>query len=467
VQERGDERPDPQAISALASALQGRLLRPSDDDYDDARHVWNGMIDKRPALIARCADANDAQLAVRFAADHRLHVSVRCGGHNVSGSAIAEGGLVVDLSGMRAVHVDTKRSTVRTEGGARLGDIDQAAQASGLAVPAGVVSRTGIGGLALHGGMGFLTRRFGLTCDNLLAADVVTADGELRHTDEQQEPDLLWALRGGGGIGVATSLEFRAHPVGPEVWIAIAMYPAADGQRLLRFFHEFMATAPEELMALALYWSAPHDEPIPTDNQGAPILALVGCWSGPVDQGEEAIRPLREQGEKVADLSGRMPFVEAQKIFDPDYPDGRRYYWKSIYVPRLDDEIIEVLHRYAAARPSPISSLDVWGLGGAMQRVAPEATAFFRRNEPYLIGIEANWIEQADDEANLAWVRELFTELERFSDAGAYYNFPGFLEEGDRLARSSFGDNYERLKAIQARYDPNGLFHPMVRLADG
>jgi hypothetical protein len=450
------------AIAELSSLLQGNLIEPGDGEYETARSVWNGMIDRRPALIARCLSANDVSAAVRFAESRGLHVSVRGGGHNVSGSAIVDGGLVVDLSQMRGVRVDPARSTVRVEGGARLGDVDRETQAVGLAVPVGIVSATGIGGLSLHGGMGFLTRRLGLTSDSLIAAEVVTGDGQIRAVDRDHDPDLLWALRGGGGVGAVTSFEFRAHPVGPDVWMAIVMYPADEGPRILPFFRDFMANAPDELMGLAIYWSAPHGEPIPPEHQGAPVFVLAGCWSGPPEKGEEAIRPLREQGTPIADLSGPMPYLEAQRLFDPEYPDGRRYYWKSIFLPELSEGVIAVMHESAARRPSPISSIDVWALGGAMGRIDPKATAFFRRDQPFLVGIEANWIEPADDEANLKWLRDLYGELKRFSNAGAYFNFPGFVEEGDRLVRDSYGENYDRLAEIQRRYDPKGLFRPTM-----
>jgi FAD/FMN-containing dehydrogenase len=452
------------AVATLARVFSGRLLQPQDDAYDEARRIWNGMIDRHPALIARCAGIDDVRAAVHFARDQRLPVSVRSGGHNVSGSAIADGGLVIDLSELRGVSADRARSRVTAQGGARLGDLDREAQAAGLAVPVGVVSATGVAGLTLHGGLGFLTRKHGLTCDNLVAAEIVTATGEVRRADAENEPDLLWALRGGGGIGVVTSFEFRGHRVGPDVWMAVVLYPARDGPRLLRFFDRFMRVAPDELMALAIYWSAPHDEPIPKEQQGSPVLALVACWSGDVERGEDAIRPLREQGIPVADMSGRMPYLDAQRLFDPEYPDGRRYYWKSIYVPKLSEEVIDILHDSARTRPSAISSVDVWALGGAMARVNPRETAFFTRDQPYLIGIEANWIEPAEDDANITWVRDLFAELKRHSKAGAYFNFPGFLEEGDKLMRESFGANYEQLRAIQNRYDPDRLFRPNVRL---
>jgi FAD/FMN-containing dehydrogenase len=447
-----------EALAALGGRLRGTLTTLGDAEFENARRLWNGMIDRQPLAVVRCAGTADVREAVTFARERGLPVSVRGGGHNVSGSAIVEGGLVVDLSGMRSVRVDPTRSVVRVEGGARLGDLDREAQAFGLAVPVGVVSATGVGGLSLHGGMGFLTRRLGLTSDNLVAADVVTGDGRVHVTDEAHEPDLLWALRGGGGIGVVTSLEFRAHPVGPEVWMGIVMYPAADASRVLPEFRAYMAEAPDELMGIAIYWSAPHGEPVAPEHQGAPVIVLAACWSGPMEQGAAAVQPLRELGTPVADLSGPFPYVVAQTLFDADYPNGQRYYWKSIYLNRLDDQVIGVLNDYAARRPSPISSVDVWFLGGAFARVAPEATAFYRRSDPYLLGIEANWTDAADDAANVAWARELFDAARPFSDGGAYFNFPGFLEEGDPQVRRSFGANYERLREVQRRYDPDGLF---------
>lgn len=452
-------------VAAFTAGVRGAVLQPGTAGYDAARAVWNGTIDRRPALIVQCAGTADVRAAVRFARESGLPVAVRSGGHNVSGSAVTDGTLVVDLSRMRSVRVDPARSLVRVEGGARLGDLDHETQAFGLAVPVGVVSATGIGGLALHGGMGFLTRSLGLTCDNIVSADVVAADGEVHFTDEDHEPDLLWALRGGGGIGVVTSFEFRAHPVGPEVWIGLVLYTAHDAYRVVPAFRDFMADAPDALTGIAIYWSAPHDEPIPPEHQGAPVVALVACWSGPVEEGEAAIRPMRELGGHVADLSGRMPFTIAQRLFDPEYPDGRRYYWKSIHLPRLDDDVIRLLGDFAADRPSPLSSIDVWMLGGAMARVDPHATAFFRRDQPYLIGIEANWDDPAGDAANQSWARELHSALREFSDAGGYFNFPGFLEEGDSGLRESFGDNYERLRGIQERYDPDALFRSVVRVA--
>ena len=318
---------------SLREKVRGEVIAPGDGAYGEARRVWNGIIDRQPALVVRCTGNADVIATVAFAREHGLPVSVRGGGHNVAGTAVSEGGVVIDLSAMRNVVVDVEKRTVRAGGGARLGDVDHETQAFGLATPFGVVSRTGIGGLTLHGGMGFLTRRLGLSCDNLIGADVVTADGRLVHTDAERHPDLLWALRGGGGnFGAVTSLEYRLHDVGPEVFMAITFYPAEVGAEGLPTFREIMANAPDELMAIALYWSAPAEEPFPPEWHGRPVFIAAGCWSGRPEDAEEAVKPLRELATPVADLSGPMPFLVAQSLFDPEYPDGRRYYWKSTFL---------------------------------------------------------------------------------------------------------------------------------------
>lgn len=447
-------------VEAFRGRLRGRLIGPGDEAYEERRHVWNGTIDKHPALIAECTGTADVIAAVNFARDHQVPISVRGGGHNVAGTAIADGGLVIDLSVMNGARVDPVRKTARVDGGATLGKLDHEAQAFGLATPAGLMSLTGVAGLTLHGGLGFLTRRFGLTCDNLIGADVVTADGRLVVASETENADLLWALRGGGGnFGVVTSFEFRLHAVGPDVWVAIVMYPQTDAPKLLPFFRDFMAKAPDELMAIAVLWNTPHDESVPESARDQPTLVLAGCWTGPMDKGEAAIRPLREAGTPLADLSGPMPFLTAQTLFDPEYPDGRRYYWKSIYLGDMSEGTVAALAEAAKARPSSISSLDIWALGGAMARVPAGHSAFATRGAPFLLGIEANWDDPAADAANIGWARNAFNAMQkRFPDAGAYLNFPGLGEEGENLVARAFESNFGRLQAIKAKYDPTNLF---------
>jgi FAD/FMN-containing dehydrogenase len=423
------------------------------------------MIERRPELVVRCSGTADVIAAVAHAREERLPVSVRGGGHNVAGTAIADGGVVIDLAGMRNVFVDLDRQTARAGGGAKLGDLDHETQAFGLATPLGVVSRTGVAGLTLHGGMGFLTRKLGLSCDNMIAADVVTADGRLVHADAKRNSDLLWALRGGGGnFGVVTSFEYRLHSIGPEVFMVIAFYPAAAGPEALPAFRDFMADAPNELSAIAIYWSAPHEEPFPPEHQGQPMFVAAGCWSGSPDEAEEAVRPLRELGEPVVDLSGPMPFVAAQQLFDAEYPDGRRYYWKSTYLTELDEPTCELLQRYAENRPSPLSSIDIWALGGAMRDEPAGGSAFARRDKPILIGLESNWDDAGADEENLRWARDLYAELSERSRDGGYLNFAGFGEEGEELLRASFGDNYRQLTEVKAKYDPENVFRSNLNI---
>ena len=454
-------------LDGFRTRVRGEIIARGDDQYNSVRKIWNGMIDKQPAAFVRCRSSADVIEALRFAQARRLPVSIRCGGHNVSGVALCDG-LVIDLSPMNNVRVDPERRVVRVGGGATLGDIDHETQAFGLAVPVGVVSRTGIGGLALHGGMGFLTRKHGLSCDNLIGADVVTADGRLRVVSEQDHPDLFWALRGGGGsFGVVTSMEFRAHKVGPIVAMAIVFYPMEHAADALRTFRDFMSSAPDEVSGIAVLWSAGHGEPFPAEAQGNPVAAIVACYAGNVDEGESILSPLRQIATPIVDLSGQLPFRDVQQIFDPDYPNGRHYYWKSIYINGVGDEVAHVLIEHAARRPSALSSLDVWALGGAMGRVRTEATAFGRRDAPFLIGIEANWDEPTADAANVAWARGVYEAMRRFSPGGLYPNFPGFGEEGESLVRESYGGNYARLQAVKAKYDPQNVFRSTLNISAG
>jgi hypothetical protein len=445
-------------IEAFHSTLRGDLLYPNNNGYEDARRIWNGMIDKKPALIARCKGTADVISAVNFARDNHLLFTVRGGGHNVAGGAICDGGMVIDLSKMRSVRVDPGQRTARAEAGATLGDLDHETQAFGLSAPVGVVSATGIAGLTLHGGLGWLTRKYGMTVDNLLTVDVVTADGQLLKASTDENADLLWAVKGGGGnFGIVTSFEFRLHPVGPMVWLAVPMYAAEKGEDGLRFFRDFMAEAPEELGAIAVFWNAPEEPPIPEEARGTPVIIFLACYTGPFEKGEEVIRPLREFDTPMVDLSGPMRFVEVQKFLDADYPDGMFYYWKSLYLENLSDEIISAIAGHAAERPSPITSVDVWGLGGKMGRTGPGDTPLVRR-PPFLLGIESNWEKFEDSDKNIGWTREVYKDMERFSQSGLYLNFPGFAEEGDHLLKGAYGSNYERLQTIKAKYDPNNLF---------
>lgn len=457
---------DTAAIDALAAKVRGDVLRSSDERFANACRLWNGMIERHPALIVRPAGVADVIAAVRFAREQRLPLSVRGGGHNVAGNALCDDGLVVDLSRMRAVRVDPVRRTARVEGGATLADVDHETQAHGLATPLGAVPRTGVGGLTLHGGLGFLTRKHGLSCDNLIGADVVLADGHLVTADATHNPDLLWALRGGGGnFGVVTSLEFQLHTVGPDIWVFLVLYPLAQATAVLQFFREFMPAASKDLMALAILWNSPHDDSFPPDARNVPVVVLAGMYSGPLGGGEAAIAPFRKVATPLVDMSGPMPYLTAQALFDPEYPDGRRYYWKSSYLDALNDEAIATMIESAQCRPSPISSIDIWSLGGAMRNEPEGGSAFAQRDAPFLLGIEANWNDPADDVANVRWARDLFAEMQRFSSGGVYLNFPGFTEEGDPMLRASYGSSYEKLRQLKSKYDPENVFRSNFNIA--
>jgi FAD/FMN-containing dehydrogenase len=452
---------DSASAAALRSSIEGEVVTTADSGYAAACALWNGMVARKPAAVVRAGNTKDVVTALGFAREHRLPLSVRGGGHNVAGTALCDDGIAIDLSGMRQVTVDPQRRTARAQGGATLGDLDRATQQHHLAAPVGVVSRTGVAGLTLHGGLGFLTRKHGLACDNLIAAEVVTADGRVVQTSESENADLLWALRGGGGnFGVVTALEFRLHPIGPEIFLCLVMYPAADAPAVMRYFREFMASAPDEVMALSLLWNSPAGEPIPEPARDQPVVVIAGAFAGPPEQGERVLAPLRTVATPLVDISGTFPYVAAQSLFDEDYPDGRRYYWKSIYLSALDENAIGVLADHARRRPSRISSIDVWALGGAMSKQPPGGSAFSRRNEPFLVGIEANWDDPAQDAANLGWARELYADLERFSRGGVYLNFPGFADErdSDQMLRDAYAGSFDRLRTVKAKYDPDNVF---------
>ncbi len=446
---------------SLERSISGEVLWPGHPEYESARRLWNGLIDKRPRLIVRCADERDVIASVRFARDNGIDVSVRGGGHNVAGRAIADGGLVIDLSSMRQVDVNVADRTVTAEGGATLGDVDGASVPRGLVVPLGVVSETGVAGLTLHGGYGWFTRRYGLSIDNLVEAKVVTADGQLRLASAAENPDLFWALRGGGGnFGVVTSFTFRAHPQPTPVWFSFVIYPGDSASAVMRVFRDYIVQAPEELGGLAVHWSAPPIPEIPPTLHGSPVLILLGVYSGRDEDADRVLAPLRHaDATPLADLTQQMPFDRVQKALDEDYPNGRLYYWKSAYAPDASDELLSVMEKAVTQRPSALTSIDLWGLGGgAASRVPEDATAFAHRDAPFLVALEANWDDPANTAANIDWARATYHELERFSGGKTYLNFPGFAEEGDALVRGAYGSNYDRLRAVKAKYDPDNFF---------
>jgi FAD/FMN-containing dehydrogenase len=445
--------------SALRARLSGEVIAPGDDEYDAARSVWNGMIDKRPAAIARCRTPADVAAAVQVARSRGLPLAVRGGGHNVAGTATCDGGVLIDLSAMNAVEVDAEHRLAKVQGGAIWRDVDAATQRYALAAPAGLVSETGVAGLTLGGGLGWLRRKHGLSCDNLVAAELVTADGATIRASGDENPDLLWALRGGGGnFGVVTTFEFRLHPVGPEVAYALLFYDGAETVDTLRAFRGVAAGMPREVGPLAFTGVVPEGvDGVPPQAAGAPMVAVAGVYVGSPDEGERVLAPLRQLATPLADLSGRMPYAQLQQFLDDDYPRGRHYYWKSAAVADLSDAVIDVVAEYAASQPSPLSTIDVWLMGGAIGDEPPGGSAYAGRSAGYLVNPEADWDDGADDEANITWARRLIHALEPYT-VGNYLNFPGMLEEGEQQLRASFGPHFDRLVEVKTRWDPDNVF---------
>ncbi|WP_135851979.1 FAD-binding oxidoreductase [Halorussus salinus] len=451
---------DRDAVASFAADFAGEVVTPEEDErYEQARHVWNGMRNERPAAVAYCTGVADVRAAVAFAREEDLRLTVRAGGHGVAGNAVEDGALVADISGMDEVRVDPDERTVRVGGGARWADVDRETQQFGLAAPGGVVSDTGVAGLTLGGGMGHLRRKHGLSCDNLRSADVVTADGELVVASEERNPDLFWALRGGGGnFGVVSSFEFDCHPVGPEVETVFVWYPGDAAREVFASFREYARDAPRAVSALPFYAWVPELDEFPDESWGDPAVALLACYAGDPDEGATVMEPLREFADPVADLSGRMPYVELQSMLDEDYPKGRYYYWKSLYLDELSDEVITKILAHAEECPSKLTTIDLWQLGGAVADPdeGADATAFPNRDAPYLLNYEANWDDPRETTANVEWARESVAEL-RDSDAvrGQYVNFPGM---GEDAARVAYGDSYDRLAEVKATYDPENVF---------
>lgn len=448
---------DPAALEAFLAQIHGTVFQPGDPGYDEARTIRNGLIDRRPALIVRCSGAADVIAAVNFARDHGLLLSVRGGGHNVAGNAMNDGGLVIDLSAMKAVYVDPAARIAHVQGGATWAELDRETQVYGLATPGGVVASTGVAGLTLHGGMGHLRSKHGLSLDNLRSVQIVTADGQIRTASKEENPDLFWAARGAGAnFGVVTSFEFQLHPVGPQVTLCAVMYHQNDAPQVLRRWRDYIASAPDEFTPLAVLWSVP--EGFPPELVGTPIVIIAGVYAGPLDEGERYIQPLRELAEPLMDISGPMPFTAVQSAFDPFFPTGMHYYWKSTYVDALPDELLDALCALARERPSPRTTMDIWPIQGAARRVGADEMAFGRRS-PFMIAFESSWFDAEANDANIAWAREAHAALARFNAGGAYLNFPGFGEEKTDLLRAAYGDaNYERLVELKTKYDPTNLF---------
>jgi FAD/FMN-containing dehydrogenase len=442
-------RMDDAAIRDLRASLRGPLLQPADPGYDTARKIDNAMIDRRPALIARCAGVADVLGAVRFARKHDVLVSVRAGGHNVAGNAVCDGGLVIDVSPMKGIRVDPGGRTAQAQAGVTWGELDAEAQAFGLATTGGVISTTGIAGLTLGGGVGWLNGRFGLACDNLISADVVTAEGQFLRASEQENAELFWGLRGGGGnFGIVTSFEYRLHPLGPMVLSGPVFHPAARAREVLRFYREFSAGEPDELTTYAGLLTGP---------DGTPLVGLVPCYAGPPEQGEKLVERLRKFGPPAVDMIGPMPYVAVQRMFNDAFPPGRYSYWKSSLAPEITDQLIDAVAEHMARVPSPHSAVMLEHYHGAYSRPAPSATAYRHRRPTYDVVIIANWTDPADNERNIAWARELFAAVQPHVSPAAYVNFLDQDDGADRI-RAAYGENYDRLVALKRKYDPTNFF---------
>ncbi len=438
----------------------GEVLMPGAAGFDEARSVWNAMIDRQPAMIARCKDADDVIAAVNHARVNNLPVSIRAGGHNVAGHAVGDGGMMIDLSQMRTVAVDTARRIALVEGGALWRDVDAATQAHGLATPGGLISDTGVAGLTLSGGIGWLRAKHGLSIDNLVAADVVTADGTLVHTHAGNNPDLLWALKGGGGnFGVVVRFEFTLHPMGPEVMFAAPIYAVDDGPGPIRAWRDFLARHGNRIGSVCEVSTAAGED-FPEKFHGKRVYTLACVYNGDAAEGEALLQPVREFGDMVTDFSGRMDYCDVQQLFDTLMPAGEyRCYWKARYLTNLSDEMIDLALENAKSAPSDNSISSIWNFGGATAQVAPEATAFGDRSMGWMYSLDGVWSDAGDDAANIAWSRDGWESAQPHGHHDrAYLNFAGHGEDGDALTRAAFGENYQRLVEIKTRYDPKNMF---------
>jgi FAD/FMN-containing dehydrogenase len=446
-----------QKVEQLKAGFQGKVLVPGDAAYDGARAIWNGMIDKRPAVIARCATTADVVRAVRFAKDNGLLLAIRGGGHNIAGSALCDDGIVIDLSPMKAAKVDVAKRRATVEGGATLADLDAVVQAHGLAVPLGINSTTGVAGLTLGGGFGWLSRKYGMTVDNLESAEVVTAAGEVVRASAAEHPDLFWALRGGGGnFGVVTRFEFRLHPVGPDLLSGLIVYPISDAKAVLRRYRDFMAKAPDELSVWVVLRKAPPLPFLPASAHGQGVVILALVYTGDAKAGEALIAPLRKFGTPLGEHIGVQPYAAWQQAFDPLLTPGARNYWKSHNFTELADGLLDTAIDYASRLPSPECEIFFGAIGGATTRAAPDATAYAHRDARYVMNVHGRWREPADDARGIAWARDYFKASAPFASGGVYVNFLT-AEEGDRV-RAAYGPSFDRLAKIKRTYDPDNLF---------
>jgi FAD/FMN-containing dehydrogenase len=445
-------------IGEFRTALGVRLIEPHHDTYDEARRVWNGMIDRRPALIARCHGVADILAALQFARGTNLPTAIRGGGHNVAGNAVCDGGIVIDLSPMQGVRVDPESKTARAEGGVTWARFDRETQAFGLATTGGLVSTTGIAGFTLGGGIGWLVRKYGLTCDNLISADVITADGRFVKASTTENNDLFWGLRGGGGnFGIVTSFEYRLYPVGPMVLGGVAFYTADKAAALLRFFRDYVEKVPDELTAVAVFLIAPPAPFIPSHLHGAKLVAIALLYAGSIEAGQAAVAPVKSFGPPDVDMIGPIPYLALQTMLDPMAQPGLQNYWKSETLGPLTDDAIATLVAKGATMPSPMTHIDIHHMGGAVRRLGADATAFNQRDARFIVNIVGTWPDPWENAAQIEWTRGVWEALRPFSTGGAYLNFLG--DEGEDRVHAAYGEQKYRLLAdLKKKYDPTNLF---------
>jgi FAD/FMN-containing dehydrogenase len=457
-------RIDSAAVDALRAGLRGQVILPGEAGYDNARTVWNAMIDRKPAVVVRCLGASDIIRSIRFGRDQNLALAVRGGGHNIAGSAVCDDGLLVDLSPMRSVWVDAVNGRARVGAGATLGDFDREAQAFGLAAPLGINSTTGVAGLTLGGGFGWLSRKYGLSVDNLLSADMVTADGELLRASESENPDLFWALRGGGGnFGVVTSFEFGLHKVGPNLLSGLIVFPFDRARDVLAGYYDFVIGAPDELCVWAVLRKAPPLPFLPALVHGREVLVLALLYAGDPEEGRRLIEPLRGLGSAVGEAVGVQPFVAWQSAFDPLLQPGARNYWKSHDFAELRDPAIEQIVRYAGELPSPHCEIFVGHLGGATNRLAADATAYPHRDAEFVLNVHSRWEDPEEDDTCISWARRLFADLAPYATGGVYVNF--MTQDEQARIRDAYGANYARLAELKRKYDPGNVFRVNQNIA--
>jgi FAD binding domain-containing protein/berberine-like enzyme len=450
-----------EAVEGLRAQLRGTAISASEPGYEEVREAFNAMHDGRPALTVSCTGTADVVDAVNFARDRDLSVAVRGGGHSIAGLSSIDGGLLIDLAPMRGVQIDPEKRLARVEGGALWGDVDREAQAFGLATPGGVVSDTGVGGLTLGGGYGWLRRKYGLSSDNLVEAQVVCADGQVRKASADSNPDLFWAIRGGGGnFGIVTSFTFKLHPLGPNVAFAATFYPLEEVGDVLRKWREYVEQAPNEVTSVCVTITFPANPEMPEAVHDRPVAIIGGVYAGDVDEGLRVMQPLRELGTPLFDMSGPTPYTAVQQGFDPLFPRNQlQAYWKSQYLDELSDEAIDLIAAKAQDRPAPLTLFNTFHMGGAIADVGPEDTAFAERSAPYMISIDGMWADPADNADNVAWVRSAWEAVQEFGNGAVYLNFTGLADEAPSAGvDSALGRNLRRLAEVKATYDPDNFF---------